>query len=259
MMPAPRGRRFQSILCAVDFTPLSRSALRYAAALAHACGGTVTALFVAEAPAAGAPVSTAETMVRMQTAKREMARFLVMSLGQRAARSVVPLVRAGIAGGVIVEEAGRLGADVIVLGKRSRRAARSVAFGATTQTVLGVSRVAVLVVPQRAAGPRRGWPRGRILAVADDGVQRCAELTAAARMAEAFGAWLSLAPVAPGPTARVQEPEMIIYPLPNAERRRTFRDGSDAYRFVCGASAPVLVIGIGRARSAGLRRGVRAA
>ena len=34
MMPPPRTRRFRSILCAVDFSPHSAKALRYAAALA---------------------------------------------------------------------------------------------------------------------------------------------------------------------------------------------------------------------------------
>ena len=48
MMPLPRTRGFRSILCAVDFSPHSAKALRYAAALARACGGRVTAIYAVD-------------------------------------------------------------------------------------------------------------------------------------------------------------------------------------------------------------------
>jgi hypothetical protein len=45
---------------------------------------------------------------------------------------------------------------------------------------------------------------------------------------------------------RWHQASLVLLPLPMADRLRTFRQGTAAYRFVCQARRPVLVLRTGR-------------
>jgi hypothetical protein len=130
------------------------------------------------------------------------------------------------------------------MGTHGHRGAAKLFFGSTTEAVLRRFRGPVLAVPPHCRGPQAAWPGGSIVAAVDDGPHRRASLFAAARMADAFGAWLSVAPAVPA-TATRRATRMIILPLPSRARLRMLRQGSAAYRFVCAARSPVLVLRAG--------------
>lgn len=248
MMPPPRTHRFRSILCAVDFSRYSAKALRYATALAGACGGRVTAIYAVDPLLSVAAAAAYDSRVLERSALTDLARFVRASGGGRlAAANIRCIVEVGKPAAVVLEQARRLRPSVIVMGTHGRRGARKLFFGSTTEAVLRRFRGPVLAIPPRCRQPGPGWPGGSILAAVDADDHRRAGISAAAGMAEAFGAWLSLVPSVPGsPRAVRGQVQMIIFPLPRAASLRMFRQGSAAYRFVCGARSPVLVLRTGR-------------
>lgn len=244
MMPPPRKRGFRSILCAVDFSPCSAKALRYAAALARAGGGRVTAIYAADPLLTAAAAAAYDSRVVERSAMTDLRRFVRTSVPGTAAAAIRPVVQVGAPGPVILAFARRTRAGVVVIGTHGRRGAAKLFFGSTTEAVLRRFRGAVLAIPPRCREPRRDWPGGSILAAVDPGAHHRTSLSAAARVADSFGAWLSLAP-ATAATTRRRGTRMIILPLPVAARLRMLRQGSAAYRFVCGARSPVLVVRAG--------------
>ena len=72
--------------------------------------------------------------------------------------------------------------------------------------------------------------------------------SAAARTADVFGGWIGVTPLDRAPRAvRTARAQLTVLPLPDAARFRTFRQGTAAYRFVCRARGPVIVVRTGRA------------
>jgi nucleotide-binding universal stress UspA family protein len=226
----------------VDFSPYSAKALRYAAAIARACGGRVTAIHVVD-PLLGAAAAYNSRLIE-QTAETNLARFVRTSVAGPAGASIRCVVQEGAPGAVLLAHARRTRSSVIVMGTHGRRGAAKVFFGSTTEAVLRRFRGPVLAIPAGCREPRPGWPGDSIVAAVGEGPHHRASLSAAARVAEAFGAWLSLAPATPA-TARRRGTGMIILPLPPASRLRMLRQGSAAYRFICGARTPVLVLRTG--------------
>lgn len=241
-MPPARTRGLRSILCAVDFSPYSSKALRYAAAIARACGGRVTAIHVVE-PLLAAAAAYDHRFIE-QNAQADLARFVRTSVRGPAGAGVRCVVQEGAAGPAVLAHARRTRSSLIVMGTHGRRGAAKVFFGSTTEAVLRRFRGPVLAIPAGCREPRPGWPGRSIVAAVDEGPHHRASLSAAARVAEAFGAWLSRAPATPA-TAKWRGAGMIILPLPPAARLRMFRQGSAAYRFICGARSPVLVLRAG--------------
>lgn len=243
MMPPPKTRQLRSILCGVDLSPVSAKALRYAVALANAAGGHVTAVLAVDPMLSAAAVVAYDSRIVEAGAAHDLARFLRRTVGAAAATRIGRVVAAGKPGAVVLDNARRLRADVIVLGTNARRGARKVLFGSTTRAVLRRFRGAVLVVPPHARVAQAGWPSGSIVAAVGDG-HRCAAINAAARVAEMFGSWLSLVPAAPTRNVAPRA-HLILYPLPRV-KRPSFAQGGAAYRFVCAAGGPVLVFPTGR-------------
>lgn len=239
MMPSPKTRGLRSILCAVDFSPHAAKALRYAAAIARIGGGRVTAIHVVE-PLLAAAAAYDRRLVE-QSAQIDLARFVRTSVGGAAGEGIRCVVVLGAPGPAVLAHARRTRSSVIVMGTHGRRGAAKVFFGSTTEAVLRRSRGPVLAIPPGCREPRPQWPGGSIVAAVNEGPHHRASISAAARVAEAFGAWLSLAPATPA-TARRRGTGLIILPLSPAARLRMFRQGSAAYRFICGARSPVLVL-----------------
>lgn len=243
MMPPPKMQRFRSLLCAVDFSQRSARALEYAHALAASCGGRLSVVFAADPLLANAAAAAYNTRLVEQGAAKDAAAFVRKTLGPPALAQTAIVVAVGKPGSVIIEQANRLHPDVIVLATNARHGASKLFFGSTTEAVLRRFSGAVLVVPPRARAPRGPWPGGSVVAAISDDLYRRAEINAAARMAEHFGAWLSIVPVSVNRAGSAADrAQMIIYPLPRAGRIRMFRQGGAAYHFICGARSPVLVI-----------------
>lgn len=241
-MPVSKSHRFHSIVCAVDLSRQSATALRYACALAASSGGKVTALFAVDPLLSAAAAAAYATNLVEREARRDVQRFVRATLGPAVASNVQCEVATGPARIVVLRESSRLRADVIVIGTNARSGARKLFFGSTAESVLRRSRGAVLVIPPRCRPPHEAWPGSSIVAAVGRDRHRRAEIGAAARMAEHFGAWLSIVPLAtpnaPGPDRAT----LVIYPLPRAGRLQTFHQGSAAYRFICASRSPVLVM-----------------
>jgi nucleotide-binding universal stress UspA family protein len=142
---------FQTVLCPIDFSKPSQSALRYAAALA-AKEGQVIVLFVNDPLLTTAAAAAYDEDAMARTTEKEMKAFVQKALAgarvpQDRLRFVVSL---GTPAVEIVKQASRLHADVIVMGTRGLGGASRLFLGSTTEQVLRKAGVPVLAVPPGA-------------------------------------------------------------------------------------------------------------
>jgi nucleotide-binding universal stress UspA family protein len=248
MMPTPLTHRFRLILAGVDFSTESAHALRYAEATARACGGRVVAVHALD-PLLSAAAARAYAEQPLATETRAaLAQFVRRTLGPDATGDVVePVVAIGPAREVLMQEAVRQHADVVVLGTHGRGGLSKVFFGSTTEALLRRYHGAVMVVPPRCGVPSARWPDGSVVAAVGPGLHHRAMISAAARTAEVFGAWLTV--VEPGPSRghrRWRPAPLVVLPLPDSARFTTFKQGTQAYEFIRLAGVPVLVMHTGR-------------
>jgi nucleotide-binding universal stress UspA family protein len=142
---------FQSILCPVDFSPQSRTALRFAVTLARRFGGRVTVMFVND------PILLAAAQAAYKGRHRkfvdrtnvELTRFVKRATrvkeGQQ--QDIALVVRAGNPAEEILGQAKRRGVDLIVMGSHGLSGIRKALFGSTTEQVLRRASVPVLAIP----------------------------------------------------------------------------------------------------------------
>src|SRR6478735_1402739 len=95
MMPPPRTRGFRWILCAVDFSPQSAKALRYAAALAKASGGRLTAIHAVDPLLTGVAGAACDRRVLEASAREDLEKFVRATVRGAAAEAIHPVVRLG--------------------------------------------------------------------------------------------------------------------------------------------------------------------
>src|SRR5262245_7591231 len=164
---------FRHILCPVDFSRYSRTALRYASALAGHSRGQLTVL-TANDPmlAAAAAAATHDPWHLDDTTATELRRFVSRTLGIAGATATLKVVL-GPAPDQIDRHAQSLNVDLIVMGTQGLSGARKWILGSTTESLFRRSRVPVLAVTARGRGsvpPRR---RQTMLAPIDlDGTDR---------------------------------------------------------------------------------------
>jgi nucleotide-binding universal stress UspA family protein len=165
------------ILCPVDLSPCSRTALQYALALARWYEATVTVLHVfrqvpvvdtaAAALGAGlyAPPLTL-TDVDRGAVDRRVAEFVAAT---PAAQGVTVHVCEGVnVREEIVREADDMQADLLVLGSHGLTGVKRLVLGSTAENVLRHARQPVLIVPAHAADvPESGVPFKRIVCAVD--------------------------------------------------------------------------------------------
>jgi nucleotide-binding universal stress UspA family protein len=141
---------FRSILCPVDFSPQSRTALQYAAALARRFDASLTVLFVND------PLLLAATRVAYRNTRRfvertntELERFVKQATrtGQAEPGRVDLVASAGHPAGEILRLTKRLRADLVVMGSHGLSGIQKVFFGSTTEQVLRKVNVPVLAIP----------------------------------------------------------------------------------------------------------------
>ena len=194
------------ILCPVDFSDCSRRALDHALAVARCYGSTVTALHViSPAPVMAAGPHYAGAAARVTTALPPTDRHIATAQVQRLAEAEhVPGVRvatlvaeAPVIYTEILEQAERLGADLVVLGTHGRSGFERLFLGSTAERVLRTARCPVMTVPPKApdAMPRGPVPFSRILCAVDFSDNSTRALEYAASLAKEGHVALTLAHV----------------------------------------------------------------
>ena len=195
---------FRHVLCPIDFSEYSRTALRYAFTLVRRNNGRLTVLFVND-PLLGTAAAAAGYDVSALTAKTgaELRRFAAGAIGEGAAGAGI-VTAFGHAAPQIQKAVERLAADVVVLGSRGLTGPGKWFFGSTTERVLRTARVPVLVVPKSRHRPSAGWakallswPGKTILVPVDLRDYAVADVRAALRVARGFGAKALLVYVLP--------------------------------------------------------------
>jgi nucleotide-binding universal stress UspA family protein len=155
------------ILCAVDFSDLSRQALDHALRVARSHGSTVTVLHViAPAPAAGAgsyyfgaetPPPLLLSMLDRETATRELER-LVRSEPIPGVKVETLVAESFEVHREILAQAARLHPSLLVLGTHGRSGFERLFLGSTAEKVLRKASCPVMTVPPKATGPTVSGP-----------------------------------------------------------------------------------------------------
>ena len=143
---------FRSVLCAVDFSPHSRHALTYAAAVAWRDNAALNVLYVNDAMLVAAAASALGDRQLAARSARELEAFIDATLPARARARLhpAPHVSIGSPAEQILKIARRCRSDLIVLGTHGVNAAQRLLVGSTTLDVLQRSTVPVLAIPRRA-------------------------------------------------------------------------------------------------------------
>jgi nucleotide-binding universal stress UspA family protein len=190
------------ILCPVDLSPSSRSALRSAVALGRWYGATVTALHVfhqapivdtAAATLGGAvyaaPVTLSDVDLRALTER--VAAFVAETPGAEA-------VSVSVCEGLnvreeILREAAAQHADLLVLGSHGLTGIKRLVLGSTAENVLRHGTTPVLIVPAHAPEvPAAGVPFKRIVCAVDFHAESYRALRYAFDLAQESDAQLTL-------------------------------------------------------------------
>lgn len=145
----------QHVLAAVDFSEVSERVIEQAALLAEAFSADVSLVHVA-APdpefvgyEAG-PESVREARARELRGEHRELQAMAEGLRQRGLEAKALLIQ-GPTVEKLVEEIGRLQADVVVMGSHGRRALMRALLGSVSEGVIRHAACPVLVVPARAA------------------------------------------------------------------------------------------------------------
>jgi nucleotide-binding universal stress UspA family protein len=146
------GRR--RIVHATDFSPASAAAFQAAVAWARRRRAGLTLLHVLTPPAVVVEDSylSAAAWRRLEADAERAARRRLDALAARARRAGVrasTLVLRGIPFEVIPRAAGRLRAELVVIGTRGRTGLGRLVLGSVAERVVGRSRPPVLTVPRR--------------------------------------------------------------------------------------------------------------
>lgn len=194
------------ILCPIDFSEPSRTALRYAAALARRHNARLTVLFVND-PLLASAAAAAAYDVRKLAAKTdiELKGFIRRTLGS-SGTSLGRETALGHPAPEIEKAVNRLGVDFVVMGTNGLSGPVKWFLGSTTERLLRSTKVPVLVVPNLGrtqaarAAALKGWPGRRALAPIDLDDDSVSLAQAAVDAARGLGAAATLLHVVATPT-----------------------------------------------------------
>ena len=142
--------RFGRILCPVDFSEGSRSALRYAAWIAARSKGRLIVLSVSDPLLVAAAVNAYNTADIARATHAELRKFVGKSIADRSlARRLRYAVAVGKPALEIIKTARRVRADLIVMGTRGLSGVSRLLIGSTAEQVLRKSAIPVLAVRGR--------------------------------------------------------------------------------------------------------------
>jgi nucleotide-binding universal stress UspA family protein len=150
-VPPDAPVRFKRILCAIDFSESSLSALAYALNLAEEADAHLTLLHVIEMPPELRENALAPDfdIDRIHTAAEADARRRLQDLIPDQARTYATVETAVVEGGAyrrVLQRAAEEQADLIVMGVHGRSAIDLLVFGSTTHHVVRAAMCPVLIV-----------------------------------------------------------------------------------------------------------------
>lgn len=151
----------RTVLCPVDFSELSASVLRSAAALADRLGARLTVVHVNDPLLVNAAVAAYNMDLLGEQTRADLREFVastILGVGGEAPEPTIVVV-AGKPAREILNVARRERADLIVMGTHGLSRLRTVFFGSTTARVLRHTHVPVLALP--TAGTEGFWVERR--------------------------------------------------------------------------------------------------
>jgi nucleotide-binding universal stress UspA family protein len=149
MIGKTRWAGFRSILCPVDFSKPSQSALRYAVAIAVRGNATLRVLYVNDPFLVASASAALHDRDVVKRSEGELEALIIKTVPARA-RARLRVTSRALAGRVpeeILNEARRRKCDLIVMGTHGRSGADRLLMGSTTLSVLLRTKVPVLAVP----------------------------------------------------------------------------------------------------------------
>jgi nucleotide-binding universal stress UspA family protein len=189
-----------SIVCPIDFSEGSQTALNYASVVADHFGARLIVLSVDDPLLASAAESAGMPPLRLET-ESEIRRFIAktMSRPSASAATVDTHVRVGKPATEILRIAREEGSELIVMSSHGRSGVSKRFFGSTTERVLRETTIPVLVTPKNAT-PIASVSEisrhvGRIVAPVDLGSASSHQVKVAAGIAVGLGVPLLLAHV----------------------------------------------------------------
>lgn len=149
----PTGIPLRRILVPIDFSPLSKKALRYALRFAEGFRAGITLLHVVEpdVPPAfdGFMIAPPISPNGNRTKCANRLKVLASSMAIRAPNYVQPTVRTGLPAYEIVEAAKELDVDLIVIATHGYTGWKHFAIGSTAERVVRAAPCPVLVVREK--------------------------------------------------------------------------------------------------------------
>jgi nucleotide-binding universal stress UspA family protein len=136
---------FKSVLVASDFSEASSAALELAVAVAKANGADLTILHVVELPALPEGMPPVDLITPMSEAASVKLGALLGAVLTRLP-SARQLLAVGSPWEQILDSAGQVGADLIVVGTHGRRGMRHALMGSVAERVVRMAPVPVLTV-----------------------------------------------------------------------------------------------------------------
>ena len=139
--------RTRPVVCGVDFSTASATALRRAAGIARRYGRRLVVLFVEDPVLAAAGRAAGDRRASTASTKAALDRFIARTLKRAARPPLSSALAVGDAAEEILKTASRAHADVVVIGTRGTGRAARLLLGSTADAVLRRTRVPVLAVP----------------------------------------------------------------------------------------------------------------
>lgn len=234
------------IVCPVDFSEASRTALQYASAIADHFGARLVVLSVDDPLLTAVAAAGSEPLA--DATSREIQRFIDAGLAQTAAgpKSIEVQVAVGKPAVEILRVARENDADLIVISSHGRSGTSKRFFGSTTEGVLRTTDIPVLVTPKtgRPVGGLSDIVRTlhRVVAPVDLSAASPHQIRIASRIAEA----LSLPLLLPHVIEPVFVPSPIRWAMPGLDAERRAQAAADLHALVgregAGTSAETLIL-----------------
>ncbi|HET9486015.1 MAG TPA: universal stress protein [Chryseosolibacter sp.] len=145
-----------NILVPTDFSPLSKFALKYAIKIAKALDGTITVLHIITMTKAFR-ISMRDKMVSSEnamiaSAEKDLEKLIkTLSEQYKASQPIhYAVIRGRYFPSTLVREARKLHAGLVVMGTRGASGLTKAVMGSNTNSVIAVSQIPVLAVPEKA-------------------------------------------------------------------------------------------------------------
>jgi nucleotide-binding universal stress UspA family protein len=143
-------RSMKTVLAPIDFSPVSESVVREAAEFARALDAQVVLLTVVQPPVVFSEYAGLMNVAEITTRSEKQAAKLLEEFEEKLANAFIKAKTIQLTGSPItqiVDQAGKLDADYIVLGSHGHTAFYDLLVGSTTHGVLMRAKCPVVIVP----------------------------------------------------------------------------------------------------------------